>query len=114
MQLMHVMATVTKDVTVTAKTSIELIREAHERIRNDPVALKQLMRAVMGPERRIIEGLEKEHLLTVFGLIEPTSESNNQRTWTDVYHHAGKEYHLTLGDGFDELTEILPDDIQQD
>ena len=80
----------------------------------DPVKLKKFLRDISGPEQRIITGQEKEHLFTVFNLIEPSSESNNQRTWTTVYHHAGKEYHYTEGDGFDELAEILPDDIQQD
>lgn len=72
-----------------------------------------LLRKITGPDSRTIEGVEKEHLLTVFGLIEPSSSSNNQHTWTDVYHHAGKEYHFTTGEGFDELEEILPDDFQQ-
>ena len=69
------------------------------------------LRKVMGPEQRIIEGQEREHLLTVFRLLEPTEESNNQRSWTTVYEHAGKTYHLATGDGWDELTEILPDDF---
>ena len=85
-----------------------------EKLRNDPAKLKKFLRDISGPEQRIIEGQEKEHLCTVFNLIEPSSQSNNQRTWTTVYHHAGKEYHYTEGDGFDELAEILPDDIQQD
>jgi hypothetical protein len=72
------------------------------------------LRRVMGPARRIIEGQEREHLMTVLALIQPTSDSNNQRFWTDVYHHAGKEYHHTTGDDMDQLEEILPDDIQQD
>ena len=78
-----------------------------DQLKEDPKKLKKFLRDVMGPPRRIIEGVEKEHMLTVFSLIEPTSNSNNQRTWTDVYHHAGKEYHLTTSDGFDELEEIL-------
>lgn len=88
--------------------------EFREKLRNDPVFLKKFLRDIHGPEQRIITGVEKEHMLTVFGLIDPTSESNNQRTWTTVYHHAGKEYHLTFGEGFTELAEILPDDFQQD
>ena len=80
----------------------------------DPVRLKAFLRKINGPEQRIITGQEREHLFLVFNLIEPTSESNNQHCWTTVYHHAGKEYHYTEGSGFDELTEILPDDIQQD
>ena len=95
---------------MTAKTSIELMQEAAERIRNDPVKLKEFMRSVMGPPKRIIEGQEREHLFTVFNLLEPTSESNNQRSWTTVYHHAGKEYHFTQGEEWDELVEILPDE----
>lgn len=78
----------------------------------DPIELKKFLRKVMGPEQRIIEGQEREHLLTVFNLIAPTDETNNQRSWTTVYEHAGKTYHLTTGDGWDELAEILPDDIQ--
>lgn len=88
--------------------------EFREKLRNDPVLLKKFIRDISGPEQRIIEGQEKEHLFTVFNLIEPSSESNNQRTWTTVYHHAGKEYHYTQGEGFDELAEIIPDDFQQD
>ena len=95
---------------------LELIKEASknflEGLRKDPVKLKKFLRDISGPEQRIITGQEKEHLFTVFNLIEPTSESNNQRTWTSVYHHAGKEYHFTQGENFDELVEILPDDIQ--
>jgi hypothetical protein len=105
------MVIVIKDAIVTVKTSIELIRETAERIRNDPVQLKKLMRSALGPDKRIIDGQEKEHLLTVFRLIDPTEESNNQRFWTSVYEHAGKTYHLTEGDDWDELAEILPDDI---
>ena len=89
-------------------------KKAMEDIMQDPVKLKKFMRDVMGPDRRIVEGEEKDHLLTVFSLIDPTSDSNNQRSWTTVYHHADKEYHLTFGEGWDELAEILPDDIQQD
>lgn len=97
---------------------IKELKKFHEKfreeLRNDPVKLKKFLRSITGPEQRIITGQEKEHLFTVFNLIEPSSESNNQRTWTTVYHHAGKEYHFTQGENFDELAEILPDDIQQD
>jgi len=68
------------------------------------------LRKVMGPEQRVIEGVEKEHLLTVFRITDPIEESNNQRSWTTVYEHAGKTYHLTTGDGWEELSEILPDE----
>jgi len=108
------MAIVTKDVIVTAKTNLDWIQEAADRIMNDPAKLKEFMRKVMGPPQRIIEGQEREHLFTVFNLLDPIEETNNQRSWTSVYEHAGKTYHYTTGDGWDELAEILPDDFQQD
>lgn len=114
MQQVPVQATVIKDVTVTAKTNLELIQEAAERIRNDPEKLKQFLRSVMGPDRRTLEGSEREHMLTVFNLIEPIETSNNQRTWTDVYEHAGKIYHVHYFDMPSDVVveEVIPDDIQ--
>ena len=53
-----------------------------------------LIRKIMGPETRLLEGEEKEYMLTIFGLLEPIGTSDNQRTWTEVYKHAGKTYHV--------------------
>lgn len=71
-------------------------------------------------KRRTLEGEEREHMLTLLALLDPTESSNNQRTFTEVYHHAGKEYELTWGfdDGFpepfvEEVRELDADDIQQ-
>jgi hypothetical protein len=93
------------------KTSIELIKETAERIRNDPVELKKFMRKILGPDRRKITGQEHDHMLTVFQLIEPIESSNNQRSWTDVYQHAGKTYHVHYFEDETEIEEILPDDF---
>lgn len=97
--------TVIKDVTVMTNVAKPL------KI-NDmtPEEARAFIRKVMGPERRIIEGQEKEHLFTIFNLLEPIEQTNNQRSWTTVYHHAGKVYHFTDGEGWDELAEILPDE----
>ncbi len=104
-------ATVTKDVTVTAKTNLDWIQEAADRIASDPIKLKEFMRKVMGPDKRKIEGTEREHLFTVFRLLEPIESTNNQRSFTDVYEHAGKTYHVHYFEDETELEEILPDDI---
>ena len=74
---------------------------------------RAFLKKVLGPERRTIEGIEKEHLLTVFRLIEPISSSNNQRSMTDIYQHAEKVYHVTYFEGDTEVEEMLEDDIQQ-
>ena len=47
--------------------------------------------------RRVLTGREREHMLLIFALIEPTESSNNQRTFTETYHHIGKEYEVTYG-----------------
>lgn len=72
---------------------------------------RAFIRKVMGPERRTVEGVEKEHLLTVFRLIEPISSSNNQRSMTDIYAHADKVYHVTYFEGDTEVEELIEDDI---
>ena len=61
------------------------------------------IRKVTGPPRRTLVGEERAKILTVLQLLEPVSSSNNQRTWTDVYKHAGREYHATYGDLGNEL-----------
>ena len=68
------------------------------------------IRKVMGPDRRTLEGDEKEHMLTLFRLIDPIRSSNNQRSFTDEYIHADKEYHVHYYDSEIEVEEILPDE----
>ena len=105
------MAIVTKDVTVTAKTNLDWIQEDADRIMSDPVKLKEFMRKVMGPERRVLEGTEREHMLTVLRLVEPIRSTNNQRSFTDEYVHAGKMYDIHYFDDAVVVEEILKDDF---
>lgn len=73
---------------------------------------RAFLRQVMGPFRRTLEGDEREHMLTVLRLIEPISSSNNQRSFTEEYEHAGKRYDVHYFEGETVVEEILPDDIQ--
>jgi hypothetical protein len=77
-----------------------------------PAELKALLRKVMGPPRRTLEGQEKDNVWLMIQLIdEPTSASNNQRTITEVYHLNQKEYHVTYFDGDNfEIDEMLSDE----
>lgn len=63
---------------------------------SDAEALEFLRRIGM-KKRRVLEGAERDHMLTLFALVSPTETSNNQRTFTETYHHAGKEYEVTYG-----------------
>ena len=99
------MATVIRGVTVTANTNS---------LNMTPEEAKAFIRRIMGPPKRVLEGDEREHMLTVFRLIEPIRTTNNQRSFTDEYVHAGKKYDVHYFEGETEVEEYLPDDFQQD
>jgi hypothetical protein len=73
--------------------------------------VKALLRKVMGPSKRTLEGQEKENMLLVFKLIEPVESTNNQRSFTDGYIHAGKMYDVHYFDDEIVVEELLKDDI---
>ena len=79
-----------------------------------PEEAKAFIRRIMGPPKRVLEGDEREHMLTVFRLIEPIRTTNNQRSFTEEYVHAGKMYDVHYFEGETEVEEYLPDDFQQD
>jgi hypothetical protein len=89
------MVIVIKDVTVNAKTFEEA---------------RAFIRKVMGPPRRVLEGAEREHILTVLRLIEPIRTTNNQRSFTDEYIHAGKIYDVHYFDDETIIEEIIEDE----
>lgn len=75
--------TVHKDVIVTAGTNT---------LNMTPEEARAFIRKIMGPPKRVLLGDEREHMLTVFRLLEPVRQTNNQRSFTDEYVHAGKMY----------------------
>jgi hypothetical protein len=64
--------------------------------RNQKEALAFLKKIGM-KKRRTLTGVEREHMLLIFALIGPIDSSNNQRTFSETYHHCGKEYDVTYG-----------------
>ena len=54
---------------MTAKTELELLKEAGERMvqrmKDDPAYAKKFLRQIMGPPKRKLEGSEREHMLTI-------------------------------------------------
>lgn len=57
----------------------------------------EFLKSIGMKHRRTLIGTERDHMLLVFALIEPSESSNNQRTFTETFHHAGKEYDVTYG-----------------
>ena len=75
-----------------------------------PEEAHAFIRKVMGPPRRVLEGAEREHMLTVLRLVEPIRSTNNQRSFTDEYVHAGKMYDVHYFDDETVVEEILEDE----
>ena len=71
---------------------------------------KALIRKVMGPPTKTLEGKEKEQILLLLSVMEPFKETNNQRSWTSYYIIGETEYHVTTFPGGD----IIVDEILKD
>ena len=76
-----------------------------------PDEARAFIRQIMGPPKRVLMGDEREHMLTVFRLLEPVKQTNNQRSFTDEYEHAGKTYYVHYFEDEVEVEEVLKDDI---
>ena len=93
---------------------LEVMRKQTAERMADPVKLREWIRQVHGPEMRELVGEEAAHMLTVLELVGHYTDTNNQRTHTYFYNHAGKEYRVTYGLGDDPLVEEVIYDITQD
>jgi hypothetical protein len=61
----------------------------------------ELVRKIMGPPKRELEGEEREQVLTMLALKDADQAFNNQRFWTDVYFVGNIKYHVTSGTGLE-------------
>ena len=51
---------------------------------------------------REVTGTERDHLVTLFQMMEPVESSNNQHSWTDEYRIGDRVYHVHYFDGAEE------------
>lgn len=91
---------------------IEAMRKQTAERMASPEKLREWIRQVHGPEMRELEGDEADQMLIVLKLIGHYTDTNNQRTHTYFYEHAGKEYRVTYGLGDKPLVEEVQYDIQ--
>ncbi len=96
------------------KKILEVMRKQTQEHLDNPDKFREWYRQLHGPNLKELAGKEAEQMLIVLTLIEPYKSTNNQRTATDFYEHAGKEYRVTYGLGDDPLVEEVLYDIQQD
>lgn len=95
---------------MSTNDSLEQMKKFHEELRKDPVRLKAFMKSIGALDvHRKIEGKERDDLVLLFKMMEPTESSNNQRSWTDTYHIGEREYrvHYWPGDQEAEIEEYI-------
>jgi hypothetical protein len=79
-----------------------------------PEEARALLRKVMGPPKRTLEGKEREQVLLLLALMEPYSTSNNQHSWTECYMIGNLDYHVTVFPGEEEIVDLmLPEDSEE-
>ena len=71
----------------------------------------ELIRKVMGPPKRDLEGKEYDDVWLLLQLATPYKESNNQRSLTYEYKVGGKIYYVTHGFGD---TPIIQELLEED
>jgi hypothetical protein len=63
-------------------------------------------------QRRVLEGEERERVLTMLRIMGPGKETNNQHVWTESWRVGNIEYNYHSCAEFEELEEVLDDDIR--
>ena len=90
---------------------LDRLRNAGEKLRNDPEKLKQFMTGLgLYKKRRVIDGDEREQVLTMLRLIGPGELTDNQHIWTESWRVGNIEYNIHSGKNFEELEEVTKDD----
>lgn len=69
--------------------------------------LRQFVKKINGRLSTPIHGEEKERILTMLRLMEPVSQSNNQRAITETFQCGEVEYRVTYWDDETTLEEML-------
>lgn len=98
---------------MTAKTK-DLFNDFVKELCKDPDELRKYLNNIRAKtlHHRVLEGTERDQILTLLKLLEPSMVSNNQLSWTAEYEHAGKIYAVTGFPGYDDhVEEIISDDI---
>jgi hypothetical protein len=80
--------------------------------KNKEEAIVFLKRCGLFKNTRVIEGKEREHILTMLILI-PSESSNNQHLWCESWQVGNVKYDRVVGDGIDELVETTEHDPRQ-
>jgi hypothetical protein len=87
------------------------VREKHAAMTPDEASA--WIRRVIGPPRRVLEGAEREQVLTMLALIGPTLTTNNQHSWSEDYVQSGRHWCVTYFPGNEVIVEEIERDLDQ-
>jgi hypothetical protein len=87
------------------------VREKHAAMTPDEASA--WIRKVMGPPRRILEGAEREQVLTMLALIGPTATTNNQHSWSEDYVQGGQHWCVTYFPNEETIVQEIERDLDQ-
>lgn len=96
---------------MTHEEYLERIRAHGAELRKDPEKLVAFLKSLgLLKKRRILQGEEREQVLTMLRLKGPGEESNNQHLWTESWRIGNVEYNHHTGSGVNELEEVIDDE----
>ena len=78
-----------------------------------PEEAQAFLRRVMGPPRRVLEGAEREQVLTMLALIGPTVTTNNQHSWSEDYVQGGQHWCVTYFPNEEAIVQEIERDLDQ-
>jgi len=96
---------------MTHEEYLAQIRAVAKDVTKDPETARRFLKGLgLLKKRRVIEGEEREKVLTMLRLLGPGEESNNQHIWTESWRVGNVEYNIHSGEGFEELEEVIDDE----
>jgi ribosomal protein L30/L7E len=93
---------------LTHEEYLEQIRAVARDVTKDPETARRFLKGLgLLKKRRILEGEEREQVLTMLRLLGPGEDSNNQHVWTTSWRVGNIEYNYHTGAEFVELEEVI-------
>jgi len=93
---------------MTQKLASELMRQVAPKTPEEARAFLKSLGLLK--KRRVLEGEERERVLTMLRMMGPGEQTNNQRVWTESWRVGNIEYNYHSCAEFQELEEVIDDE----
>ena len=96
---------------MTHQEYLDRLRAIGNDVTKDPETARRFLKGLgLLKKRRVIDGEEREQVLTMLRLLGPGESSNNQRVWTESWRVGNIEYNIHTSEEFEELEEVIDED----